>query len=162
MEFSRPEHWSGWPFPSPGDCPNPGIEPRSPTLQADSLPAEPHLTNTQSRLIPSGSLLRALRCLEVALSGRRRVLGFQAPGEVEASWILPWNFSGPWCHGKLLSQPDKALTIPLKSVQCRSPCQAVSTSPPFNSGIPACSPSRDGIASQVREVGPNTVDTAFL
>ena len=43
MEFSRPEYWSGWPFPSPGDLPNPGIEPRSPALQADSLPAEPHL-----------------------------------------------------------------------------------------------------------------------
>ena len=33
--------WSGKRFPSPGDLPNPGIEPRSPTLQADSLPAEP-------------------------------------------------------------------------------------------------------------------------
>ena len=41
MEFSRPEYWSGYPFPSPGDLSNPGIEPRSPTLQADSLPAEP-------------------------------------------------------------------------------------------------------------------------
>ena len=41
MEFSRPEYWSGWPFLSPGDLPNPGIEPRSPTWQADSLPAEP-------------------------------------------------------------------------------------------------------------------------
>ena len=41
MEFSRPEYWSGRPFPSPGDLPNTGIEPRSPTLQADSLPAEP-------------------------------------------------------------------------------------------------------------------------
>ena len=40
MEFSRPEYWSGWPFPSPGDLPNPGIKPRSPPLQADSLPAE--------------------------------------------------------------------------------------------------------------------------
>ena len=37
MEFSRPEYWSGWPFPSPGDLPNPGIKARSPTLQADSL-----------------------------------------------------------------------------------------------------------------------------
>ena len=37
MDFSRPEQ----PFPSPGDLPNPGIEPRSPTLQADCLPAEP-------------------------------------------------------------------------------------------------------------------------
>ena len=41
MESSRPEYWSGKPFPSPGDLPNPGIEPRSPALQADSLPAEP-------------------------------------------------------------------------------------------------------------------------
>ena len=40
MEFSRPEYWSGLPFPFPGDLPNPGIEHRSPTLQADSLPAE--------------------------------------------------------------------------------------------------------------------------
>ena len=40
MEFSRPEYWRGEPFPSPGDLPNPGIEPRSPTLQADPLPAE--------------------------------------------------------------------------------------------------------------------------
>ena len=41
MEFSRPEYWSGYPFPSPGDLPSPGIKPRSPTSQADSLPAEP-------------------------------------------------------------------------------------------------------------------------
>ena len=41
MEFSRPEYWSGEPFPSPGNLPNPGIEPRSPALQVDSLPAEP-------------------------------------------------------------------------------------------------------------------------
>ena len=40
MEFSRPEYWSGQPTPSPGDLPHPGIEPGSPTLQADSLPAE--------------------------------------------------------------------------------------------------------------------------
>ena len=41
MEFSRQEYWSGLPFPSPGDLPNPGIEPGSPTLQADTLPSEP-------------------------------------------------------------------------------------------------------------------------
>ena len=39
--FSRQEHWSGLPFPSPGDPPNPGTEPRSPALQADSLLSEP-------------------------------------------------------------------------------------------------------------------------
>ena len=40
MGFSRQEYWSGLPFPSPGDLPNPGIEPRSPTLQADALTSE--------------------------------------------------------------------------------------------------------------------------
>ena len=40
MGFSRQEYWSGLPFPSPGDLPNPGIKPRSPALQADSLPTE--------------------------------------------------------------------------------------------------------------------------
>ena len=39
--FSRQEDWSGLPFPSPGDLPNPGIELGSPTLQADALPSEP-------------------------------------------------------------------------------------------------------------------------
>ena len=41
MTFSRPEEWSGQLVPSPGDLPNPGIEPRAPTLQADSLLSEP-------------------------------------------------------------------------------------------------------------------------
>ena len=41
IEFSRPEYWSGEPFSSPGDLPNSGIEPRSLTLQAGSLPSEP-------------------------------------------------------------------------------------------------------------------------
>ena len=41
MGFSRHEYWSGLPFPSPGDLPDPGIEPGSPALQADSLPTEP-------------------------------------------------------------------------------------------------------------------------
>ena len=41
MEFYRKEYWSGLPIPSPKDFPNPGIEPRSPALQAYSLPSEP-------------------------------------------------------------------------------------------------------------------------
>ena len=41
MGFSLQEYWSGLPFPSPGDLPNPGIEPRPPLLQADALPSEP-------------------------------------------------------------------------------------------------------------------------
>ena len=41
MGFSRQEYWSGLPFPSPGDLPDPGIKPRSPALQADALTSEP-------------------------------------------------------------------------------------------------------------------------
>ena len=41
MEFSRQEYWIELPFPSPGNLPNPGIEPRYPALQADSLLSEP-------------------------------------------------------------------------------------------------------------------------
>jgi len=41
MEFSRQEYWSALPFTSPGDLPDPGIEPKSPALQADALAFEP-------------------------------------------------------------------------------------------------------------------------
>ena len=41
MGFSRQEYWSGLPFPSPGDLPDPGMEPGSPTFQADALISEP-------------------------------------------------------------------------------------------------------------------------
>ena len=49
MEFSRREYWSGLPFTSPGDLPDPGIEPRSPTMQADSSPSKlPGFSSVQS------------------------------------------------------------------------------------------------------------------
>ena len=51
-EFSSQAHWSGMPFPSPGDLPNPGIEPGSPILQTDALPSEPPGKSTRS---PGGS-----------------------------------------------------------------------------------------------------------
>ena len=44
--ISRLEYWGGLPFPSPGDLPDPGIDPRSPPLQADFLPSEPPGSNT--------------------------------------------------------------------------------------------------------------------
>ena len=53
MGFSRKEYWSGLPLPSPGDLPNPGIEPGSPAVQADSLPLG---------LIVQGTLKSLLQC----------------------------------------------------------------------------------------------------
>ena len=62
MEYSRPEYWSGQPFPSPGDLPNPGMEPRSPALQADSLPAEPQ---GKPKITEMGSLSRLQRIFPI-------------------------------------------------------------------------------------------------
>ena len=64
MGFSRQEYWSGLPFPSPGDLPDPGIEPESPALQADSLLSEPlgkYIEHAQQILI-------AVWCLFLPLS----------------------------------------------------------------------------------------------
>ena len=63
-EFSRQEHWSGLPFPSPEDLPDPGIEPMSlasPAMQADSLLSEPlgkpkELANRSRTVVGFGSL----------------------------------------------------------------------------------------------------------
>ena len=52
MGFSRQEYWSGLTFLSPGDLPNPGIEPRSPTLQADTLTSEPPGSSKTALVIP--------------------------------------------------------------------------------------------------------------
>ena len=50
MEFSRQEYQIGLPFPSPGELPDPRLEPRSPALQADSLPPEPPGKHTQQSI----------------------------------------------------------------------------------------------------------------
>ena len=52
-EFSRQEYCSRLPFPSPGDLPHPGIEPRSPTMQADSLPSEPPSVKSALHHLPA-------------------------------------------------------------------------------------------------------------
>ena len=71
MGFSRQEYWSGLPFPSPGDLPNPGTEPGSPALQADARGAfnGPHAASLSSRDTEPLSLLPgvALRLLPLPL-----------------------------------------------------------------------------------------------
>ena len=57
MGFSRPEYWSGQPFPSPGNLPDPGVEPRPPALRVDWLPAEPQ-ANSKNTGVGSLSLLQ--------------------------------------------------------------------------------------------------------
>ena len=80
MGFSRQEYWSGLPFPSPGHLPDPGIEPRSPALQADTLssmpPGKPLATTAktflkQQRLLFLTVNLRALSISTHTLLSRR-------------------------------------------------------------------------------------------
>ena len=63
MGFSRQHYWSGLPFPSPGDLPDPGIEPRSPALQAEALTSEP-----PNDLLPSSMILLKLFELVTAIN----------------------------------------------------------------------------------------------
>ena len=57
MGFSRQEYWSGLPFPSPGDLPNPGIKPSSPTLLAYALTSEPPAALDSTYVFPQAKFL---------------------------------------------------------------------------------------------------------
>ena len=92
MEFSRKAYWSGLPFPSPGDLPDPGIKPRSPTLQTDSLPPEPSGKPLKMRMLALTPCSSGLLCfgrgyklkawsLELSSSTEAQPDGVQAPGD---------------------------------------------------------------------------------
>ena len=61
MGFPRQEYWSGLPFPAPGDLPDPGIEPRSPALQADTLLSNAGLEEAQAGIKIAGRNINNLR-----------------------------------------------------------------------------------------------------
>ena len=63
MGFSREEYWSGLPFPSPGDLPDPGIEPRSPALETDALTSKPP-GKKKTKQVPDKPLLYAMALLK--------------------------------------------------------------------------------------------------
>ena len=70
-EFSRQEYWSGLPFPSPGDLPDPGIEPGSPTLQVDSLPTKPqNIYEKNTSVVPQAIILILVYLCEPPVNGR--------------------------------------------------------------------------------------------
>ena len=64
MGFSRHEYWSGLPFPSPGGLPDPGIEPGSPALRADTLPSAPAGKSIQ------GVVIVTIKCILCSVSFR--------------------------------------------------------------------------------------------
>ena len=83
MGFSRQEYWSGLPFSSPGDLPDPGIEPGSPALYADALPCEP----------PGKSCLPAKVVVKLEDSSQRRER-FLSGGTVWLSDRKHWEGEG--------------------------------------------------------------------
>ena len=88
MGFSRQEYWSGLPFPSPGDLPDPRIEPKSPALQADSLPSEPPGKSSNSG-VGSLSLLQGVFLTQESNPGLphcRQILHQLSHREAQECW----------------------------------------------------------------------------
>ena len=134
MEFSRPEYWSGYPFPSPGDLPNTGIEPRSPTLQVDSLPAEPEgkplfLKSFCKSLCLSPAAAKSLQsCPTLCDPTDGSPPGSRIPGILQAR-ILEWvaiSFSSAW-KWKVKSESEVAQSYPIPSnpMDCSLPGSSV-------------------------------------
>ena len=106
MEFSRQEYWSGLPFPSPEGLPKPGIEPRSPTLQADSDMAIMLKLSDQEFKTTSLNMLRAAaaaKSLQLCLT-LCNPMNYSPPGSsvhgLSQARVLEWGaiaFSRPWC-----------------------------------------------------------------
>ena len=90
-EFSRPESWSGLPFPSPGDLPDPGIKPGSPALQADSLPVEPPgkplLIKIMAHISKGNNLMWQHRTFGAKIYKLGNWLVFQIVLAVRQAWI---------------------------------------------------------------------------
>ena len=92
MGLSRQEYWSGLPFPSPGDLPDPGIEPGSPALQADALTSEPpgkpvnkyYLKKTKSKRFLGGPVVKTL-------PSNIRVVGLNPSQEAKIPHISQWK-----------------------------------------------------------------------
>ena len=108
MEFSRPEYWSGEPCPPPGDLPNPGIEPRSPALQVDSLPAEPQGKPNLYHYIILEHFITAKRCpLAVTLHfplPQADINLLSVSLDLSHAWLLPLSIMFPrLTHVELIS-----------------------------------------------------------
>ena len=111
MEFSRPEYWSGQPFPSPGDLPNPGIKPRTAALRVDSLPAEPP-GKPKNTGVGSLSLLQGIfltQELNQGLLHHRQILFFFFI--IIILFVFIYFFTLQYCIGLAIHQHASATSV---------------------------------------------------
>ena len=115
MGFPRQEHWSGEPFPSPGDLSDPGIEPRSPALQVDSLPSESYRESPSSQTAPqkrSSTVEHQHTALHRTNCGTYRL-----QGTGEAGWRSPLQPAQSPCGSPaVLSCPPVPLTAQVPDI----------------------------------------------
>ena len=90
MEFSWQEHWSELPFPSSGDLPNPGIEPGSPELQADSLLSEPPGKTLSRIVVISGYGVTILKLIFVSC-GIQKMSACMCVLSCVQLFVTPWT-----------------------------------------------------------------------
>ena len=96
MGFSRQEYWSRLPFPSPGDLPDPGIEPWSPAFQADTLTSEPRGKNhsvMSDSATPWIVAYQSPQSMEFSRQGYWSRLPFPSPGDLPNPGIEPWSLA---------------------------------------------------------------------
>ena len=125
MGFSRQEYWSGLPFPSPGNLPNPGIEPGSPALQADALLSEP----------PGSSHSKGEIVEDVPPDGV--MSAFSRDTQAVRTWVTPWFlFSGRY-NGLLSTVERQELLVLVQVILLGPPSSLSHTSSGTDQGLPA-------------------------
>ena len=107
MGFSRQEYWSGVPLPSPGDLPDPGMEPRSPALHADALPSEPPGTSDVSSQLQFCHLFPAIERMgfPCASEGKASLCNAGDPGSIPGLGRSPGEASGTPLQYSCLENP---------------------------------------------------------
>ena len=138
MEFSRPEYWSGWSFPSRGDLPNPGIELRSPALQADSLPVEPQgkpkntgldsLSLLQWIFLTQESNRGLLHCRQILyqLSYQGSLMEYYSFLKRKEILVTSCNMDKTWGHNARWKKPITKVQILYDSTHMMSLCCVLS------------------------------------
>ena len=100
MGFSRQEYWSGLPFPSPGDLPDPGIEPASPVLAGGFFATEP------PRKTPPQWLITVSKTSPKVMRNASNFIMLEDLGSQESRWnTVGESVSALWASGRLRSQP---------------------------------------------------------